>query len=79
MQNRLDTACCCSQEAASCMHYAAPCEQVRMMCQLWNELEVTILPHYTPSEAERQDPELYAKNVRQLYAQHLGVPLAPQV
>lgn len=53
--------------------------QVRMMCQLWNEVEVTILPHYVPSQAELDDPAVYADNVRQLYSKHLGLPLTGQV
>ena len=50
-----------------------------MMCQLYNTMEVTILPHYTPSQAERDSPELFAANVRQLFSQHLGLPLRDQV
>ena len=50
-----------------------------MMCQPWNEVEVTILPHYAPSPAELQDSALYAENVRQLFSKHLGMPLVQQV
>ena len=53
--------------------------QVRMMHQLWNTVDVTILPPYVPSEAERQDANLYAANVRKLYADRLEVPLIDEV
>ena len=49
------------------------------MSQFYNSLNVTILPPYIPSEAERKDPDLYADNVRRLYAQHLQLPLSSEV
>ena len=51
-----------------------PAAQLRMVCQFVNELEVTVLPPYVPSEAERSDPGLYAANVREvrLFCAHEG-------
>ena len=53
--------------------------QLRMACQFENTLDVRVLPPYVPSEAEKADPKLYAKNVQGLYAQTLGVPVVDQV
>ena len=53
--------------------------QVRLMCQFWNTLEVTILAPYIPSAQEQQDAALYAVNVRHLYSQTLSLPLVEQV
>lgn len=50
-----------------------------MMHQFWNTVDVTILPPYIPSEAERQDASLYAANIRKLYADRLQVPLVDEV
>lgn len=55
------------------------CAQLRMVTQFENTLDATILPPYVPSEAEKADPKLYAKNVQRLYAQTLGVPVVDQV
>ena len=49
------------------------------MSQFYNSLAVTILPPYIPSEAERKDPNLYADNVRRLYARNLQLPLSSEV
>lgn len=46
---------------------------LRMMCQFYNSCEVEILDPYVPSEAEQQDSELYADNVRLYIADHLGM------
>jgi lysophosphatidylcholine acyltransferase/lyso-PAF acetyltransferase len=51
---------------------------VRLMCQLDNGLDVHILPPYVPSTKEVADPALYARNVRIVMAQTLGVPLVEQ-
>ena len=53
--------------------------QIRMMCQFWNTVEVTILPPYLPSPEEQQSPVLFASNVRRLYSEHLGLPMVEQV
>lgn len=47
---------------------------LRMFVQFNNTMEVTFLPVYTPSEAERANPKLYARNVRDLIAKELGLP-----
>lgn len=44
------------------------------LVQPHSNCEIEFLPVYKPSEAERQDPKLYAENVRQLMARALGVP-----
>lgn len=45
----------------------------RMLCQVYNRLEVEFLPAYFPSQDEIEKPELYAENVRQVMAKTLGV------
>jgi len=47
----------------------------RLMTQISNYLEITILPLYMPSEEEKRNPELYAKNVRKVMADALKVPV----
>ncbi|ETK97241.1 hypothetical protein F441_00215 [Phytophthora nicotianae CJ01A1] len=47
---------------------------LRVLCQVYNRLEVEILPAYYPSEREQRDPQLYANNVREVMAKALGVP-----
>ncbi|KAH7472302.1 hypothetical protein PRIC2_005102 [Phytophthora ramorum] len=47
---------------------------LRVLCQVYNRLEVEILPAYYPSEREQNDPQLYANNVRDYMAHALGVP-----
>jgi lysophosphatidylcholine acyltransferase/lyso-PAF acetyltransferase len=37
-------------------------------------MDITFLPVYKPSEAERGNPELYAKNVQRLMARELNIP-----
>ncbi|XP_062158473.1 lysophospholipid acyltransferase LPEAT1 isoform X2 [Alnus glutinosa] len=39
-----------------------------LLCQFVNHLEVVRLPTYYPSEQEKDDPKLYASNVRRLMA-----------
>jgi lysophosphatidylcholine acyltransferase/lyso-PAF acetyltransferase len=39
-----------------------------LLCQFVNYLEVVNLPVYYPSEQEKDDPKLYANNVRKLMA-----------
>lgn len=54
-----------------------PWHLLRLLCQWRNELEITILPPYVPSEQEKADPKLYAANVRSLMARALNQPLLP--
>ncbi len=54
-----------------------PWHLLRLLCQWRNELEMTILPPYVPSEQEKADPKLYAANVRSLMARALNQPLLP--
>lgn len=37
-----------------------------LFCQFVNYMEVTELPMYSPSEQEKDNPKLYANNVRRL-------------
>ncbi|XP_043713186.1 lysophospholipid acyltransferase LPEAT1-like isoform X2 [Telopea speciosissima] len=41
---------------------------ILLLCQFVNHIEVTKLPVYYPSEQEKEDPILYANNVRKLMA-----------
>lgn len=41
---------------------------VLLLCQFVNHIEVTRLPVYYPSQEEKDDPKLYASNVRRLMA-----------
>ncbi|XP_062864990.1 lysophospholipid acyltransferase LPCAT4 isoform X2 [Trichomycterus rosablanca] len=47
--------------------------------QLYSNVTVEFLPVYTPSEEEKQNPELYADNVQKLMAKSLGVPATDYV
>jgi len=47
----------------------------RLLTQFSNYVEVTYLPVYVPSQAEKKDPELYSKRVQKLMADALGVPI----
>ncbi|XP_011200429.2 lysophosphatidylcholine acyltransferase [Bactrocera dorsalis] len=44
------------------------------MAQFYSRCEIEFLPVYTPSEEEKVDANLYAKNVRDVMAKALGVP-----
>ncbi|XP_067639418.1 lysophosphatidylcholine acyltransferase [Eurosta solidaginis] len=44
------------------------------MAQFYNRCEIEYLPVYTPSEEEKSDAYLYARNVREVMAKALGVP-----
>lgn len=47
-----------------------------LLCQFVNYIEVVRLPVYCPSEQEKEDPKLYANNVRKLIATEvLFIPL----
>ncbi|MCL4127585.1 UNVERIFIED_CONTAM: hypothetical protein GTU68_036460 [Idotea baltica] len=45
------------------------------LCQFHNYCEIEYLPVYNPSQAEIDDPWLYARNVRQVMADALDVPV----
>ncbi|XP_030268873.1 lysophosphatidylcholine acyltransferase 1 [Sparus aurata] len=45
------------------------------LCQPHNPMEIEYLPIYTPSDEEKQNPALFANNVRKLMAKALEVPL----
>ena len=47
----------------------------RLLSQVINHVTVEFLEPYVPSSAEREDPALYAENVRETMARHLGVEL----
>jgi lysophosphatidylcholine acyltransferase/lyso-PAF acetyltransferase len=46
------------------------------MCQLNNIFEIHFLPVYFPNEEEKNNPELYAENVRKQMASYLNLPLS---
>ena len=45
-----------------------------LLSRPFNDIEVEFLPVYRPDQAERDDPELFARNVQRLMAKELGVP-----
>ncbi|GMI64969.1 LYSOPHOSPHATIDYLETHANOLAMINE ACYLTRANSFERASE1 [Hibiscus trionum] len=47
-----------------------------LLCQFVNHLEVTWLPVYHPSQQEKDNPKLYANNVRKLMATEGGLILS---
>ncbi|KAM4612121.1 lysophospholipid acyltransferase LPCAT4 [Polymixia lowei] len=47
--------------------------------QLYTNVTVEYLPVYTPSQEEKDDPNLYADNVQKLMAKALGVPATDHV
>jgi 1-acyl-sn-glycerol-3-phosphate acyltransferase len=47
----------------------------RTACQVFSNAEYKYLPVYYPSEEEKKDPILYAKNVQALMATHLHIPV----
>ncbi|XP_039000506.1 lysophospholipid acyltransferase LPEAT1-like isoform X1 [Hibiscus syriacus] len=49
---------------------------VFLLCQFVNHLEVTWLPVYHPSQQEKDNPQLYANNVRKLMAAEGGLILS---
>merc|ERR1711991_979568 len=46
-----------------------------MLCQFENNLEVIYLPVYKPNLEERNDPRLFANNVRKQMAKVMDVPM----
>ncbi|KAF4111689.1 lysophospholipid acyltransferase LPCAT4 [Onychostoma macrolepis] len=47
--------------------------------RIYTSVTVEFLPVYTPSQEEKQDPELYAENVQKLMAEALRVPATDYV
>jgi len=47
------------------------------LTQWSTEVSIQFLPPYLPSQEEKDNPQLFADNVRQLMAKHLQVPLCP--
>ncbi|XP_076610993.1 lysophosphatidylcholine acyltransferase 1 [Chaetodon auriga] len=45
------------------------------LCQPHNRMEIEYLPIYTPSDEEKENPALFANNVRKLMAKALELPL----
>ncbi|XP_041867464.1 lysophosphatidylcholine acyltransferase 1 isoform X2 [Melanotaenia boesemani] len=45
------------------------------LCQPHNSIEIEYLPVYTPSEKEKENPTLFANNVRKIMAKALELPL----
>ncbi|XP_077362661.1 lysophosphatidylcholine acyltransferase 1 [Festucalex cinctus] len=45
------------------------------LCQPHNAMEIEYLPVYTPSDEEKENPTLFASNVRKVMAKALEVPL----
>ncbi|XP_039755946.1 lysophosphatidylcholine acyltransferase isoform X1 [Pararge aegeria] len=45
------------------------------LTQVHSSCEIEFLPVYYPNEDEKQDPKLYARNVRDVMAKALGVPV----
>lgn len=48
----------------------------RTLTQFHTYCEIEFLPVYHPSEEEKKDPKLYARNVRNLMARELGIPIS---
>ncbi|XP_042151377.1 lysophosphatidylcholine acyltransferase 1-like [Oncorhynchus tshawytscha] len=45
------------------------------LCQFHNPIEIEYLPLYTPSEEEKNNPALFANNVRRIMAKALELPI----
>ncbi|XP_055616569.1 lysophosphatidylcholine acyltransferase isoform X2 [Toxorhynchites rutilus septentrionalis] len=48
----------------------------RTLTQFHTFCEIEFLPVYYPNEEEKRDPKLYARNVRNLMAHELGIPIS---
>ena len=73
---KLSARSCCTDLRT---HRNSSCVQLRMMSQIRNAVEITVLPPYVPSEEERASPALYANNVQELFCRTLGIPAVDQV
>lgn len=47
---------------------------VRSLSQFYVKMTVEYLPPYVPSQQEKEDPKLFSANLREMMANHLGVP-----
>mmetsp|Transcript_64682 Transcript_64682/g.95642 ORF Transcript_64682/g.95642 Transcript_64682/m.95642 type:complete len:411 (+) Transcript_64682:30-1262(+) len=47
----------------------------RSLCQFYNRMQVRYLEDYIPSEEEKNDPKLYAENVRNIIAYASNLPM----
>ncbi|CAH1778543.1 unnamed protein product [Owenia fusiformis] len=45
------------------------------LCNFHNSIEVEFLPVYKPNQEERENPKLFAENVRELMSESLGIPV----
>lgn len=50
-------------------------DTLAMMLRLRTRMAITLLPAYAPDELESQQPELFARNVRDAIAAELGMPV----
>ena len=46
------------------------------MCQWNTKAEIEYLPPYTPSQEEKEDPGLFADNVRNMMSEKMGIPIS---
>ncbi|GMH64412.1 hypothetical protein TrRE_jg295, partial [Triparma retinervis] len=51
---------------------------LKCLCSPWMRMTVEFLPPYVPSEEEKKDTRLYARNVRARMADHLRIPATDQ-
>ncbi|KAL0206770.1 hypothetical protein P9112_012481 [Eukaryota sp. TZLM1-RC] len=49
-----------------------------MLCQPWSKAEVEFFDTYSPSDEEKEDPQLFANNVRSFLSHNSGVQLCDQ-
>jgi lysophosphatidylcholine acyltransferase/lyso-PAF acetyltransferase len=54
----------------------APYHLFRFLTQFVNYCELVMLPVYTPSAAEKADPQLFADNVRAAMSKASGLPMS---
>ena len=47
---------------------------LKLCCNTWLNMTVEYLPTYIPSEEEKKDTRLFARNVRNIMAEKMGVP-----
>lgn len=61
----------CLVSVLSNIHLVQVRHVILLLSQFVNYIEVRRLPVYHPSEQEKEDPKLYAANVRKLMAQEV--------
>lgn len=47
----------------------------KLLSQLYTDVFVDVLPVYYPNENEKNDPDLYARNVQKVIASHTNTPI----